>query len=122
MKNTYIAIDGRVIPFQLLAVVADLKEGRSIVVTRRGKNYIAEAGTTATAYKPPPETVQQTIARNLVRIMYNEDVTGTMLAEWSGVGVNTVYSARSGRRNITLDNLAAIAKALQRPIKDFFEE
>ena len=62
------------------------------------------------------------IGRNLRRMMREENITGAMLSEWSGVHINTIYRLCSTNHSVLAHSLYKLAVALRRPMDEFFKE
>ena len=65
--------------------------------------------------------INRRIARNLRRILAEEGITATMLADWAGVHDNTVYHITSQERAPRADTLYRLAQILRRSMDEFFE-
>ena len=61
------------------------------------------------------------VGLNLARILYEEDISARVLAEWIGAHENTVYRWCSGVHLPSIPYLCKIAEVLDRPIESFFK-
>ena len=61
------------------------------------------------------------VGLNLARILYEEDISARVLAEWIGAHENTVYRWCSGVHLPSIPYLCKIAEVLNRPIESFFK-
>ncbi len=68
--------------------------------------------------------IAQTIARNLTALMasYPDRETLEKVAHVAGVGFSTVRRAKNGDGNLTVQNLALIAKAFRRTARDLLAD
>lgn len=57
----------------------------------------------------------------LRQILKDEGITQEMLAEWSGLHVNTIGHWGRGETTPKAKNIAKIAKVLRRDAKEFYE-
>ena len=69
-----------------------------------------------------PDDINRRIARNLRRIMAEEGITASMLADWAGVHDNTVYRITSQERAPRVDTLYRLAQILRRSMDEFVVE
>ncbi len=69
-----------------------------------------------------PDDINRRIARNLRRILAEEGITASMLADWAGVHCNTVYRITSQERAPSTDTLYRLAQILRRSMDEFFTE
>lgn len=67
-------------------------------------------------------TYSTRLARNLHRMLDEEEITVPMLAEWSGVGVSTIRSWLSGGTVPYEVTLRKVADVLNRPLWAFYKE
>lgn len=66
--------------------------------------------------------IRITIAANIRSIMVREEVTPAMLADWTGLHLNTIRRITTGATDVQASTLETIASVFKRPVKDFFEE
>lgn len=61
------------------------------------------------------------VGLNLTRILYEENISARVFAEWIGAHENTVYHWCSGVHFPSIPYLCKIAEVLDRPIESFFK-
>jgi len=70
---------------------------------------------------PPQESAREIFARNLRRLRRERGVTQEQLSHITGLNQSYVSEIEAGKRNVSIDNIDALAKALGVAIEVLFE-
>ena len=72
--------------------------------------------------KTQKETARQIFARNLRKLRIEKGLSQEALADLSGLHRTYIGSVERGERNVSIDNMAKIALALDCNLKDLLSE
>lgn len=66
--------------------------------------------------------IKQEFGKRLMQLRKDRKMSQEMLAELSGLNRPYISGIEQGKRNVSLEVIESLAKALEIQIKDFFEE